>query len=228
MGHDVPPDARFIESAAASGRAPRAATVRDLFAPEYRRDTIGLFLSFFFCLMVNYIAILLIPTTFRDSGFEQSAANDVLFVFNLGGVAGAIVGALFIQRLGSRIAMLGMTAMAIAVSLALAGTPLVAPASALLIVLVVVSGALLNGVQTTMYALAANVYPTEIRGTGVGSAVAFGRIGNVAASYVGNAALDRGGNSLYFVSWAVTMGLVFGSLALVRRHITRTVPADRS
>jgi hypothetical protein len=41
-------------------------------------------------------------------------------------------------------------------------------------------------VQTTMYALAANVYPTEIRGTGIGTAVAVGRIGNVLASYVGN------------------------------------------
>jgi AAHS family 4-hydroxybenzoate transporter-like MFS transporter len=222
MGHQVPSDASFVESSAEGTAVKRSATVKDLFAPEYRRDTVGLFLSFFFCLMVNYIAILLIPTTFVDSGFAQAAANDVLFVFNLGGVAGAIVGALFIQRLGSRVAMLGMTVMAIAVSLALAGMPIVAPATLLLMALLVIGGALLNGVQTTMYALAANVYPTEIRGTGVGSAVAFGRIGNVAASYVGNAALDRGGNPLYFASWAVTMGCVFAALAMIRRHIPRT------
>ena len=55
-----------------------------------------------------------------------------------------------------------------------------------------VTGGLLNAVQTTMYALAANVYPTEIRSTGVGTAVAFGRIGNVLAVYVGNYALDPG------------------------------------
>jgi AAHS family 4-hydroxybenzoate transporter-like MFS transporter len=73
-----------------------------------------------------------------------------------------------------------------------------------------------------MYALAVHVYPTEIRGTGVGSAVAFGRIGNVLASFVGNEALDRGGNAAYFWSWAATMGLVLVSLASVTRHIPRT------
>jgi AAHS family 4-hydroxybenzoate transporter-like MFS transporter len=79
-------------------------------------------------------------------------------------------------------------------------------------------------VQTTMYALAANVYPTEIRGTGIGTAVAVGRIGNVLASYVGMFALDRG-TGAYFMSFAVTMIVVFASLALVRRHIERT-PSD--
>jgi AAHS family 4-hydroxybenzoate transporter-like MFS transporter len=72
-----------------------------------------------------------------------------------------------------------------------------------------------------MYALAAHVYPTEVRGTGVGSAVAFGRIGNILASYVGNYALDRGGNPAYFSSWAITMGLVFVALASLGRHIPR-------
>ena len=44
------------------------------------------------------------------------------------------------------------------------------------------TGGLINAVQTTMYALAAHVYPTAIRATGVGTAVAFGRIGGVAQS----------------------------------------------
>ena len=72
-----------------------------------------------------------------------------------------------------------------------------------------ITGGLLNAVQTTMYALAAHVYPTEIRSTGVGTAVAFGRVGNVLAVYVGGFALDRGGTAGYFLSWAVLMALVF-------------------
>jgi len=79
-------------------------------------------------------------------------------------------------------------------------------------------------VQTTMYALAAHVYPTEIRGTGVGAAVAVGRIGNVLAVYVADAALTRG-IPQYFLTWAITMTLVLISLALVRRHIAPTAPA---
>src|SRR4029450_9791123 len=86
----------------------------------------------------------------------------------------------------------------------------------------VILGASLNAVQTTMYALAANVYPTEIRGTGIGTAVAVGRIGNVLASYVGNFALDEGGTSGYFLTFAITRVGAFISLAVVRRHIERT------
>ena len=97
-----------------------------------------------------------------------------------------------------------------------------------LMAMFLVTGGLLNAVQTTMYALAAHVYPTEIRGTGVGSAVAFGRIGNVLAANAGNYALDRGGNPAYFNSWALTMGLVFVALAAIGRHIPKTsgVPAQ--
>jgi AAHS family 4-hydroxybenzoate transporter-like MFS transporter len=221
MGHAMPADVAYIEADA--GGAPMSrASLGDIFAPAYVRDTLALFASFFFCLLVNYIAILLIPVTFTDSGFAQGDANYMQYVFNLGGVIGAIGGALIIQRLGSRAAMLGMTAVAIAASLMLARMPLVSPASFALMALMILSGALLNGVQTTMYALAAHVYPTEIRGTGVGAAVAFGRIGNTMAAYVGNYAARTGGNAGYFSSWAVCMGLVFISLALIRRHIPRT------
>jgi AAHS family 4-hydroxybenzoate transporter-like MFS transporter len=40
-----------------------------------------------------------------------------------------------------------------------------------------VTGALINGVQTTMFALAAHVYPARIRATGVVAPSRSGRIG---------------------------------------------------
>jgi predicted MFS family arabinose efflux permease len=73
-----------------------------------------------------------------------------------------------------------------------------------------------------MYALAANVYPTEIRGTGIGTALAVGRVGNVLASYLGNFALDSGGVSGCFLTFAITMGIVFLSLAIIQRHFEPT------
>src|SRR5207342_3362405 len=77
------------------------------------------------------------------------------------------------------------------------------------------------GVQTTMYALAAHIYPTDIRSTGVGTAVAVGRIGNVVAAYVGSTAIDRGGSSGYFALMAGLMLLGFASLAAIKRHVPR-------
>jgi AAHS family 4-hydroxybenzoate transporter-like MFS transporter len=83
------------------------------------------------------------------------------------------------------------------------------------------TGGLINAVQTTMYALAAHVYPTSIRATGVGTAVGFGRIGGVLSPTVGQWALDSGGASGYFRVIAITMSVAFVALAAVKRHIPR-------
>jgi len=222
-GHDVPDDAVFVEARTAAGEPVRKATIGELFSPRFLRDTSGLFGSFFFCLMVNYVAIQLVPSMLRDAGkFTPAAAAGGLQWVNIGGVVGAIVGALVIQRLGSRITMLGMSAAAIVCSLVMAGMKLDPTDPFALMGMFLITGGLLNAVQTTMYALAAHVYPTEIRSTGVGTAVAFGRVGNALAAYVGGYALDRGGPPGYFTCWAVLMALVFISLATVKRHVPRT------
>jgi AAHS family 4-hydroxybenzoate transporter-like MFS transporter len=225
IGHDSPTDGEYTEAAAAAGAAPaKSASIGTLFSPSFARDTLALCASFFFCLMVNYVVILLLPAmlTADDVGFTQPAASRALAMSNYGGVAGAILGALVIQRLGSRITMLGMSAGAIVCALILTGTRIDPNDTLFLMVMLLLTGGLLNAVQTTMYALAAHVYPTEIRGTGVGFAVAVGRIGNVLAGYVGAYALDQGGSPGYFTSMAILMGIVFLSLAAVRRHVPKT------
>ena len=93
-----------------------------------------------------------------------------------------------------------------------------------MIALAILMGAAVNAVQVAMYALAAHVYPTEIRGTGLGVTVAVGRVGNVLASYIGNYALNMGISS-YFAASGFGMILVFISLAMVRGHIERHISA---
>jgi MFS transporter, AAHS family, 4-hydroxybenzoate transporter len=221
IGHDAPADANFVE--AGTGRVQKSrASMRDLFVPQFQRDTLGLFGSFFFCLLVNYVGILLLVATLTGAGFSQPSASNALGWWNIGGVAGAILGALIIQRFGSRITMLGLSAAAVASGFIVASMPL-DPQSMPLLLMLILLGGTLNAVQTTMYALAANVYPTEIRGTGIGTAVAVGRIGNVLASYTGNFALDLGGPPAYFSSFAIGMVVVFISLSVIRRHIGSTV-----
>lgn len=227
MGHQVPDDVSYGTPAPA-GTPVKPASIRSLFGAAYARDTLALCAAFFFGLMVNYVVILLVPVmlTAPDVGFTQPAASRALAMSNYGGVAGAILGALVIQRLGSRVTMLGMCAGAIVCALVLGATRLDPQSPAFLMLMFLVTGGLLNAVQTTMYALAAHVFPTDVRSTGVGTAVAVGRIGNVMAAYVGTFALDRGGPTGYFVSWAVLTALVFAALALVTRHVPRSSAAD--
>ena len=226
IGHDVPDEVEYCE-AARVGVPKGNVGVKTLFGASYLRDTLALSASFFFCLLANYLVILLLPVvlTSAENGFTQPVASRALAMSNVGGVAGALFGAMLIQRFGSKRTMLGMSALAIACGIILAKTNVVPENTPFLTGMFVLTGGLLNGVQTTMYALAAHVFPTEVRSTGVGFAVAVGRVGNVLAASVGNAAFSRGGNAGYFGSWAVLMGVVLVALSLVSRHVPGSTPS---
>jgi MFS transporter, AAHS family, 4-hydroxybenzoate transporter len=216
LGRDVPPDTSFVDAtepsvARASGRA--------LFVPALRRDTLALCASFFFCLLSVYIGTNWVPSLLAGAGFDVAVASYGLTAFNLGGVVGAILGAIIIGRLGSRVTMLAMTAGAVAGAALLASVPIGAQSAIAVLAMLAWTGGLINAVQTTMYALAAHVYPTGIRATGVGTAVAFGRIGGVVAPYAGSWALESGGASQLFMLIAGTMTIVFAALASLRSHI---------
>jgi MFS transporter, AAHS family, 4-hydroxybenzoate transporter len=225
IGHTIPDDVEYVEAATA-GMPKGKVSIGTLFGPHYLRDTLALSASFFFCLLVNYLVILLLPAVLQspDNGFSQPEASRALRDSNFGGVAGAIFGAMLIQQFGSRITMLGMSALAVVCGFILAGTDISPENGLFLMGMFILTGGLLNAVQTTMYALAAHVFPTEVRSTGVGFAVAVGRIGNVLAATVANEAFNRGGNAGYFGSWSVLMVIVFFALALVSRHVPRSSP----
>lgn len=218
-GHEIPDDAVFVvrEQHRRSGGFAR------LFAGGLARDTIAIWVAFFFGLMTYYVVVLLLPAmlTAPDVGFSQPTASRALAMWNYGGVLAAVLGAVAIQRVGSRVAMLSMAAAAVICGSVLAFVPLDPSRTTTLLVVVLLAGAFVNGVQTTMYALAAHIYPTEIRSTGVGTAVAVGRIGNVLAAYAGSFALDRGGAIGYFLGWSGLMLVVLLALASLQRHVPR-------
>jgi len=169
-----------------------------------------------------YVAFNWVPAMMTGAGLDLSVASTGLAAFNLGGVAGAILGGLLIIRIGSRPTMLGMTAGAIVGALGLAAMPMTASSPHLpIIAMLGLTGGLINAVQTTMYALAAHVYPTSVRATGVGTAVAIGRAGGVLSTYVGAFALEAGGSATFFTAIGVAMLAVFCCLAAVRRHVPR-------
>jgi AAHS family 4-hydroxybenzoate transporter-like MFS transporter len=120
--------------------------------------------------------------------------------------------------------MLAMAAGAVAGAAALASMAIGPQSVFAVLAMLAWTGGLINAVQTTMYALAAHVYPTGIRATGVGTAVAFGRVGGVLSPAVGSWALEAG-SSRYFALIGATMVCAFAALASIRRHIPGAAPA---
>jgi AAHS family 4-hydroxybenzoate transporter-like MFS transporter len=88
-----------------------------------------------------------------------------------------------------------------------------------ILIMLAVVGGLFNAVQTTLYALAAHVYPTSVRATGVGATVGVGRLGALLSPYAGAWALDAGGPPAFFGVFAVAMTVALAALATIRRHI---------
>jgi AAHS family 4-hydroxybenzoate transporter-like MFS transporter len=217
MGHDVPDGTAFGDGPVETAPRPSIGT---LFGPTFRVDTIALWAAFFSCLLAVYLGFSWVPSMLTGAGFSSSMASTGITAFNLGGVAGALIGSLCIARWGSRRSMLVMTGLAVASAGLMSAMPPVAGAAVLPIMLMLTAtGALINGVQTTMYALAAHVYPAAVRATGVGTAVSFGRIGAVLTGFIGAWALERGGPGLFFAVIAAAMALCFVALASVRRHV---------
>ena len=216
MGHALPQATTFVDS---TERSVARASVKTLFGPVFRSDTIPLWGAFLSCLLAVYLGFSWLTTLLTGAGFDRGTANGGITAFNLGGVAGALAGGVAIARFGSKLAMLAMTAIAIAGALGLASLTISASHSMLpVLALLSLTGAMINGVQTTMYALAAHVYPSAVRATGVGTAVSFGRTGAILSGFAGAWALEFG-HASFFSLIAASMTITFISLALVKKHV---------
>jgi AAHS family 4-hydroxybenzoate transporter-like MFS transporter len=220
MGHPTPAGAAFSDS---SEQATGRASIRALFQPALRRDTVALFGAFFSCLLAVYLGFSWLTSLLTGAGFSPATANTGITAFNLGGVAGALAGGLVISGMGSRVPLLTMAAGAAAAAIGLALMRIDASQSVLpILVMLTITGGLINAVQTTMYALAAHVYPSSLRATGVGAAAGVGRLGAILSGYAGAWAIDYRGSVSYFTLIAVAMAATFVSLAAVARHVPAT------
>ncbi len=218
MGHRTPDGAHFIDAVEPAERA----SLQTLFRHDRRRDTLALFGAFFSCLLAVYLGFSWLPALLTNAGFDPSMANTGITAFNIGGVAGALAGSMVIGRLGSRMPMLAMTAGAGAgaIALSLMRIDVSQPVWPILIVLSI-TGGLINAVQVSIFAVAAHVYSSTVRATGVGTAAAVGRIGSILSGYAGAWAIDYRGSVSYFAMIAAAMCVTFISLALISRHIPR-------
>ena len=215
-GCDIAPSSAFIDT---HEQTVARVSVRTLLNAEFRFDTLALWCAFFSCLLAVYLGFTWVPSMLAGAGLPSLAATG-LTVFNLGGVFGAVVGSLVITRLGSKGTMLTMTAGAIAGALVMRSMVITSSSPVLpIIIMLAITGGLINAVQTTMFALAAHVYPTDVRSTGVGVASAIGRSGAILSTYAGAWALDAGGSSAFFALVASAMCLCAMSLAVITRHI---------
>lgn len=196
-------------------------SIREVFAREFFRDTIFLLTAFFSCLLAVYLCFSWLTSLLTTGGFDPATANIGITAFNLGGVAGALAGSMVISRLGSRLPMLIMAAAAAVSALILAIMTIDPSRVVPIMAMLTMVGALINGVQVTLYALAAHIYPSAVRATGVGTASVIGRTGAIVSGYAGAWAIDYRGSTSFFALIAVAMVLAMIALGSITRHVQR-------
>ena len=218
-GHKVAADVSFTDTTETN---PGKASVGALFTTEFWRDTVCLWITFCSCMLAVYAGFNWIPSLLTGAGWARADGGLGILYFNLGGVAGAIAASLMIFRFGSRYVMLGMAVAAVLSALVLSRLTISSHAPIFpVLAMLTVAGGLINAMMITTYALAAQVYPTAVRATGVGAALAVGRFGAVLSAGVGSWMLERGGYPYFFTMVAGAMAISFISLAFIQRHIRR-------
>jgi benzoate transport len=186
-----------------------------LLSEQHWKSTVILWATFFLSFGTLYFLMSWIPQLMEQSGFSAEAGRDAFFLFNLS----AIIGVFSLGFLATRWKLSSL----VSSFLFLSAVSMVAFAAApkhldLLLAITFVMGFLQQGGFMGLYAVAAKLYPTSIRGTGIGWAIGLGRFGAVvgpaAAGYLIAAGLDMSMN--YYV-FAVPMAI--GGILAWRTHV---------
>ena len=181
--------------------------IGDLLKEDYRRPTFQLWLALFLSFCTLYFLTSWIPKLATNAGLPMSLAIYAGTVFNVGAFFGILIQGYLSSKLGLR-RVIGsfflLTAVLLLIFKFFVGT------SALLLIF----GLLGFGIQggfVGLYAVAASMYPTAFRTTGVGWAIGIGRLGGIAGPAIGGFLIGAGltmvANFLIFAIPTVLAGL---------------------
>ncbi len=176
-----------------------------LLAPEYRLATLTLWTTFFLCFSTLYFLMSWIPKLMEQTGYSAETGHLAFFLFNSGGVIGIFSLGTLATRFKLTNLVFGFLFSSAICMVIFASAP---NQLTLLMAIIFLMGILQQGGFTGLYAVAAKVYPTEIRSTGIGWAIGLGRsgavVGPAAAGFMIAAGFSMSAN--YYV-FAVPMAL---------------------
>lgn len=162
--------------------------VKKLFSEGRAAVTILLWVPFFMNFLVLFFMFNWLPPLIKQTGLPIERAILGAIIFNLGGIVGGVVLGRMMDKFGNFI-VIG-TAYAFA-ALFVGALGLVALSPPLLMAMLALAGVCTVGTQVCGNALAASLYPTAMRATGVGWAYGIGRIGSIVGPIMGGILLTQ-------------------------------------
>jgi AAHS family 3-hydroxyphenylpropionic acid transporter len=189
----LPESSLFRQAKAAAASAKQQPGVfYALFDRSRVRQTILLWIAFFFTAVVIHLLLNWMPNLMVAKGFTRPQAFLIQIVFNLGAASGSVVLGWLMQRRPNRLLLLvcyaGLAAALLALTLLGHELVLVATTAALM-------GTCVIGAQFVLYGLCPSYYQTITRGTGTGASVALSRLGSAMGPYLAGQLLGAGASA---------------------------------
>lgn len=213
-----------VELGPGSGRL-RSGRFRAILREGRALPSILLWVSSFLGLLILYLILSWLPTLLVGNGFSKSEAAFVQVAFNVGGgIAALAIGQLLEGRARNPSIVAAFAAVPLLVLL-LSRAP---PALGLVTLIVFGLGGAVLAAQGFLYSSAPRIYPTLIRGVGVGAAVAFGRVGSIVGPKLGGM-LKAAGHSSSQLLLDILPLVILGSVTALAFawHIARgRIPAE--
>ncbi|WP_221584839.1 MFS transporter [Microbacterium sp. G2-8] len=194
-----------------------ASRLADLFRGRLLAITLLLWVAFFMVMFGFYFVNSWTPRLMIEAGMTTEQGVVIGMALAIGGAVGSVLYGVVAVRFSQEsvlIAFLVLSTASIVVFVLSTGLLAVA------FVLGVLTGLLVNGCIAGLYSVAPARYGTMTRATGVGSALAVGRIGAIFAPIAGGALIDAGWTNVALYSSAAALLLV-GALAVT---VLRRIP----
>ncbi|MDF2535253.1 MAG: transporter [Bacillales bacterium] len=149
--------------------------IQIVWSKQYARKTIMLWILWFSIVFSYYGMFLWLPTVMNEHGFSMINSFKYVLIMSLAQLPGYFIAAWLIEKIGRKFVLVSFL-FGTATSAYIFG-------GAESLNTLLISGALLSffnlGAWGGLYAYTPEQYPSSIRGTGVGMAAAFGRIGGI-------------------------------------------------
>ncbi len=196
----------------------RRTTIPVLWTQQYARTTLMLWIAWF-CISLGYYGTFIwLPNIFVERGFSFLKTYQNVFLMALAQLPGYFTAAFLIERWGRRTTLslyLGLSAVFAYLFAVVSGLPLIVSVAALMSFFTL-------GAWGVLYAYTPELYPTEVRATGMGAASGMTRIAGAIAPLLGAFLLPvslAAALTLYAVSFALG-----GSTVLVLGRETKGRP----
>ncbi|OTG87175.1 aromatic acid/H+ symport family MFS transporter [Acinetobacter sp. ANC 4558] len=149
--------------------------VSELFSQGRLISTLMFWLSIFMTLLMVYALGSWLPKLMIEAGYNLSKSLYFLFALNIGGMIGAILGGFLADRYNIKYILITIFLLgAISLYLMTFKLPIIA-----LYILIACSGMASIGAQIIISSYMTKYYPSNIRTTGIGWALGFGRLGAI-------------------------------------------------